>query len=95
MPSYLRKRMSSWGQTYYQTVYYDAPTVLRRKGRMLAFSFEYNETVVVALKKAVPKPARRWNEDGGHWLINPAYAPRVIDLVKEVLKEDIEVREET
>jgi len=94
MPTALRKLVNSRGQIYYQSVHYKAPTVLRREGKMLALSFEYNAKMIAALKARIPRDSRWWDGDRGVWFIKPAYAQWVIGLVRDVLGQDITVTEE-
>jgi len=93
MQSYLRKCLSPNGQTYYQTCYYRTPTTLTREGKSLVLAFEYDEELVERIKADIPWHARHYRWDSRDWAINPAYEKAIIRLVKEVLNDDIEVKE--
>ena len=93
MSTYLTKRLAPSGQTYYQTVHYDAPTVLRKEGNNLILSFEYDARLVEAIK-TLPRAVRRYRPATRDWIINGVYGARVIRLVKEAVGEDISAREE-
>ena len=94
MPTALRKLVNSRGQIYYQSVHYKAPTVLRREGTCLVFSFEYSAKMVTRLKAAIPWKKRCYRPDMLDWLIYPEYGETIIQLVKEVLGEEISISKE-
>ena len=87
-----QRRMAGVRPYYGGTYYHKWPTTLTRDGKMLVLGFQYNAALIARIKADIPSFARTFRPPR-YWRIIAVYEPVILRLVKDVLGEDVQIRE--